>query len=234
MKSVFRILLILLLVSEITIAQADTEERKLSSFTEISMRVPGKLYLTQGNVQKVEINAKSATLNEIITEINGRQLVIRFATRNLLSRTFDPGKIEIYVTIPEVSGLSLSGSGDIIAEGEIKALIVDFSLSGSGNLILNHLNCDRIKSAISGSGNIILSGDKKASEFNGVISGSGNIKAGDLEAENVNVTISGSGNCTIRSNGNIKVKIVGSGNLYYSGNPDIDSTIVGSGGVKKN
>jgi len=234
MKSIFSLLWVLLIVSEITLAQAETEERNLSTFTGISLRIPGKLHLTQGNVQRVEINAKSATLKDVITEVNGRQLVIRFASRNLLSRTFDPGKIEMYITIPEVSGLSVSGSGDIIGEGEIKALITDFSVSGSGNITLDRLNCDRIKSVVSGSGDIILNGDKKASEFTGVISGSGNIKASGLEAENVDITISGSGNGSVRSNGHIKVKIVGSGNLYYSGNPDIDSSVVGSGNIRKN
>jgi len=212
---------------------ADNEERKLSSFTEISMRVPGKLYIQQGDVQKVTIDAKSSVLKDIITEIKDRALIIRFPAKNYLWRNFDPGSIIIQITIPEISGLNVSGSGDIIGEGTISSLIMDVVISGSGNINLSDLKVDRIKTVISGSGNIHLKGSKVASEFTGTISGSGNIKAQNLEAEEVKVTISGSGNCSVGSNGRCTVRIAGSGSFFYSGNPSIDSTIAGSGNVKE-
>jgi hypothetical protein len=235
MKPILKLLLLaLVIICEINMAKAENEERKLPSFTEISLRIPGKLIVRQGDVQKVTIEAKESTLKEIITEVNGRALIIRFPSKNYFWKNFDPGRIDIYITIPEVTGLNVSGSGDIIGEGAISAIITELSVSGSGNLTVDKLNCDRVKAVISGSGNIVLGQEKPASEFHGVISGSGNIKAGGFEAQSVNVTISGSGNCSIKSNGDIKVKIAGSGNLYYTGNPNIDSAIAGSGNVKKN
>jgi hypothetical protein len=212
---------------------ADSEERKLPSFTEISLRIPGKLYIQQGDVQKVTIDAKSSTLKDIITEVNDRALVIRFPAKNYLWRSFDPGSIIVHVTIPEISGLTVSGSGDIIGEGTLTSLIMDAVISGSGNINLSDLQVDRIKTVISGSGNIVLKGTKVASEFTGTISGSGNIKAQNLEAQDVKVTISGSGNCSVKSNGHCTVRIAGSGSFFYCGNPDIDSTIAGSGNVKE-
>jgi hypothetical protein len=234
MKTKMRLLLIVIGVVLMHITSfADNEERKLSSFTEISMRVPGKLYIQQGDVQKVTIDAKSSVLKDIITEINDRALIIRFPVKNYLWRNFDPGSIIIQITIPEISGLNVSGSGDIIGEGTISSLIMDVVISGSGNINLSDLKVDRIKTVISGSGNIHLKGSKVASEFTGTISGSGNIKAQNLEAEEVKVTISGSGNCSVGSNGRCTVRIAGSGSFFYSGNPSIDSTIAGSGNVKE-
>jgi len=216
-----------------SVAFADNEERKLPAFTEISLRIPGKLYIQQGDVQKVTIDAKSSTLKDIITEINDRALIIRFPAKNYLWRSFDPGAIVVHVTIPEITGLNVSGSGDIIGEGTLSSLIMDAVISGSGNINLSDLNADRIKTVISGSGNILLKGTKVASEFTGTISGSGNIKAQYLEAQEVKVTISGSGNCSVKSNGTCTVRIAGSGSFFYSGNPSIDSTIAGSGNVKE-
>jgi hypothetical protein len=234
MNTKLRFLMLVIAVVIFNVASfADNEERKVPSFTEISMRVPGKLYIQQGEVQKVTIDAKSSTLKDIITEVNGRALIIRFPAKNYLWRNFDPGSIIINVTIPEITGLTVSGSGDIIGEGALSSLIMDVVISGSGNINLSDLKVDRIKTIISGSGNISLKGSKVASEFTGTISGSGNIKAQNLEAENVKVTISGSGNCSVRSNGTCTVRIAGSGSFYYSGNPSVDSTIAGSGNVRE-
>jgi hypothetical protein len=234
MKTKLRLLMVAIGIVLLHIASfADNEDRKLPVFTEISLRVPGKLYIQQGDVQKVTIDAKSSTLNDIITEVNGRALIIRFPAKNYLWKTFDPGSIIIHVTIPEISGLNVSGSGDIIGEGTLSALIMDVIISGSGNINLPDLKVERIKTVISGSGNISLNGSKVASEFTGTISGSGNIKAQNLEAEEVKVTISGSGNCSVKSNGHCNVRIAGSGSFYYNGNPSIDSTIAGSGNVKE-
>lgn len=214
-------------------AAAETEERNLPAFTEISLRVPATLYLEQGNEQKVTIEAGRATLDELITEVSGRSLVVRFPAKNLLMRNFRPGKIVIRVTMPEVTALNLSGSGDILARGEISSLILEMNVSGSGSIDLDALTANRVKASISGSGNILIEGDQPAAELSTSISGSGNLIAEDFEAAEVKVTIAGSGNARVYSNGNIHVKIAGSGSLYYRGNPNIDSSIAGSGSVNE-
>ncbi len=215
------------------VVRGENQERKLPVFTEISLRIPAKLYLEQGNTQKVVIDATTSDLEDIITEIKDRALVIRFPAKNYLWKPSHHDNITIHITIPEITGLNLSGSGDIIGENAVSTLIMDMNVSGSGNIKLNDLNAERVKTNISGSGNIILRGNKPATEFNASIAGSGNIKAENFEAQEVKVTIAGSGNCSIKSNGNINVRIAGSGNLYYAGNPNIDSSVAGSGIIRE-
>jgi hypothetical protein len=210
-------------------AQAQVEIREVPAFTEISLRIAAKVHLIQGDKQKVEISASESTLKELITEVSGRSLVIR--TRNRLNFSFNPGKVDIYITAPEITALNISGSGDIMAEGEWNTRIMDLSVSGSGSIYMDKLNAERVKAIISGSGDIVLKDGRKADDFNGNISGSGNIRANNYEASNVNVRIAGSGNCNIHTNGNLIVRIAGSGNVYYTGNPNLDTSIAGSGKV---
>lgn len=212
---------------------AEDEERDVSSFSEISLRVPGKLYLEQGSTQSVEITAKSSTLEEIVTEVNDRKLTIRFKKANYLFNSFSPGKIEIYVTVPEIDALGISGSGDIIAEDDIQSRIIDLAVSGSGDINLVELDAERVKASISGSGDIIIGSGGVADDFSASISGSGDVKAEDFEAKDVVVHIAGSGSCSITSNGSLKARVAGSGSVYYNGSPSIDSTVAGSGRVKK-
>ena len=213
-------------------AFAEDEERKVPTFSEVNLRIPAKVYVEHGKKQSVEIVAKSSTLEEIITEVKGRTLNIKFPNTSFLWKKFDPGKIEIYITMVEVDGLSVSGSGDIFAE-EIESKILDLSVSGSGDIVIEELVAKRISSSISGSGDITIKDGGVADDLSVSISGSGDVKAIGFEALDVVVRISGSGNCSVTSNGSIKARIAGSGNVTYGGNPSIDSSVAGSGRVKK-
>lgn len=210
---------------------AKEETRDLPAFTKISLRISGKVYLEQGSTQSVRIVAEDETLEEIITEVKDRTLSIKFPNTNMF-RNWNPGKIEIFITVPGIDALTVSGSGDIISK-EIKSRILDLAVSGSGNIDIEKLTSEQVSAAISGSGNISIIGSGVAKELKARISGSGNIDASEFEAENVDVQTSGSGNCSVISNGEIKARISGSGNVNYSGNPAIDSSVSGSGKVKK-
>lgn len=212
--------------------QADEQDRKVDPFTEISLRISANVHLEQGEKQSLEIVAKPSTLEEIITEVKDGKLIIRFPNKNYVWSTFQPGEITIYITVPEINGLGISGSGDIIAENEIKTKILDMAVSGSGNIKLSELTAERVKSAISGSGDIIVAGKTAAQDLSVTISGSGNFKGLDYSADDVTIKIAGSGNAGIEANKNLYVRLAGSGNVTYKGRPLIDQSIAGSGSVR--
>lgn len=213
-------------------AKAEEEKRNVPTFSEISLKVSAKVYVSQGSEQSVKIMAKSSTLDELITEVKGRRLYIRFPNKNIFQRNFNPGKIEIHITVPEVDALAVSGSGDIYIE-DLESRILDLAVSGSGNIDIEDLDSKRVKASISGSGNIGIEEGGVAEELSVSISGSGNFNGKGFEAEKVTVHTSGSGNCSVRSNGSVKARIAGSGNIYYGGNPSIDASVAGSGKVRK-
>ncbi len=212
--------------------RADEQTREVDPFTEISLRVGAKLHLEQGEKTNLEIVAKPSTLEEIITEVKEGKLIIRFPNKNYLWSTFNPGDITIYVTTPEINGLGVSGSGDIIADDEIKTKILDLAVSGSGNIKLSDLSAERVKTAISGSGDIVLSGKTVAEDLSVVISGSGNFKGMNYSADDVTVKVSGSGNVETEANKNLYVRLAGSGNVTYKGRPMVDQSVAGSGKVR--
>ncbi|HSM49025.1 MAG TPA: head GIN domain-containing protein [Draconibacterium sp.] len=210
---------------------AKEEVREVAPFSKISLKISANVYVLQDDNQSVRIVADSETLAEIITEVKDRTLNIRFPNNNIFKR-WDPGKIDIYISVPEVDGLNVSGSGDIVSD-EINTRILDLLVSGSGNIKIEKLAAEKVTANISGSGNIKISEGGIASDLSVRISGSGNVDARGFEAKNVSVQTSGSGNCHVVSNGEIKARLSGSGNVYYSGNPAIDSSVSGSGSVKE-
>ncbi len=227
------ILTLFLMVAGLQLAQAESIERELPAFSEISLRIDAKLYLAQGDKQSVEIVAKESTLDELITEVKDRELIIRYKGANKFWNDFQPGKVEIYITLPEINAITVSGSGDVFNDGAISSRILNLTVSGSGKIKLDDLEAERVKCLQSGSGNIYLDGNGEATDLNISISGSGNFVGEDFEAKDVSVRISGSGGADVHCNENLKARIAGSGNINYNGNPNIDQSIAGSGKVQE-
>lgn len=233
MKTRMTTFLIALLILIGINAQADNQTRELEAFSEINLRVDAKLHLAQGSKQSVEIVAKGSTLDELVTEVKNRELVIRFKTKNLLWKDFETGKIEIFITVPDIDALTVTGSGDIYNDGPIESRILSLTLSGSGTIKLDDLKSERLKTIISGSGNVEVNGNGTAEDLSINISGSGGFKGADFGAQDVTVRISGSGNAYIQCNNSLIARVLGSGSIYYKGNPRIDQSVGGSGQVKK-
>ncbi len=233
MKSRLITLIAILVItgSQMLVAQT-SQKREVSAFTEISLRIGADVHLKQGEQQSVEVKCSESTLAKLITEVSDRKLVIRFPNDSWFSK-WNPGKVDIYITMPQIDALVISGSGSIFSDGKIESRILDATISGSGDIKLADLKAEKVSATLSGSGNIHLFGKQNATELKVAISGSGNVKAIEFPADNVYVKISGSGNCWVNSTKNLEVKLAGSGNVVYRGNPSVDSSIAGSGKVKE-
>ncbi len=233
MKPSFIILMTILIFAGTGILFGQTSQiRNVSAFTEISLKIGANVHLKQGNSQSVEAKGKEGTLNRLITDVNDRKLVIRYPSDTWFSN-WNPGPVDIFVTIPQIDGLTISGSGSIVSEEKIDSRIMNLLVSGSGDIKLDELNAEKVSIMLSGSGNVQLSGNGTAAELTATISGSGSVKAGDFETNDVNVKIGGSGNCRVNAVKNLIVKLAGSGNVIYKGDPLVDTAILGTGNVKK-
>ncbi|OUJ71650.1 head GIN domain-containing protein [Hymenobacter crusticola] len=226
---------------------ASREVRQVSAFTELKLAGSPKVILRQGSPQKVELEGDPADLARVETNVSNGQLRIGIKNNDghgssdsdggLLSRVLNSsnnvniGPITVYVTMPEIKALSVSGSGSIKAAEAIKATTLDLAVSGSGNLSLAQLQSTAVSSAVSGSGSITVVGAAPRHDVR--ISGSGNVQSADLRAEASKVSISGSGNCQVNATKTLDARIAGSGSIYVTGNPQINSSIAGSGRVHR-
>ena len=117
MKKLISLLLILTIGVGISMGQTK-EIRTVGTFTKISFRVPGKLVLRQGAPQKVELEGDKEALAKIETELKGDKLIIGNEERWNWSWR-DNDRIMVYITVKDITGLSVSGSGELITEGKI-------------------------------------------------------------------------------------------------------------------
>lgn len=212
---------------------AEEQKRDVTSFSSIVLNVPAQLYFEQGNTRSVKIEAPSSTLDEIVTEVKDHKLIIRFKEKRFFLRSFSNAKIVIHITNPDIDGLEISGSGDFVAENDIKTNDLNLIISGSGSIKFGSLDAGKVGARISGSGNIVFDDNGSADSFSISVSGSGKIKASNLEVKDVSVKVSGSGNSTVYATDNLDVHVSGSGDVYYRGRPNVNSQVSGSGKVRK-
>lgn len=230
-----RISFIILLAFGVSWAWAQTKEtRDVGSFEYIQMSISGTVYVTQGNKDEVIVEARRDDLEKIRTEVRNGKLNIGTRSNRSWFSWGDgiDGRVNVYITVRTLNGVSVSGSGDVISQNMIEGDNFETTISGSGDIELE-LDVKRIESRISGSGNIELSGSAEAARLG--ITGSGKYFAEEFKVGDYDIRISGSGRASITTFGELEVSISGSGGVYYSGEPtDINTNISGSGKVRRN
>src|SRR5260221_4708717 len=149
------------------------ETRTVDTFTKISFRVGGNLYLRQGSPQKVELEGKKDVLDKIETEVSGGKLIIGTNRRWSDWNWHDNDDVKVYITVKDIEAISVSGSGDLVAETKLTGGNFDLNVSGSGSLKAEVEASGDIRADVSGSGSIDIKG--KCRNFESDISGSSDV-----------------------------------------------------------
>lgn len=203
-----------------------TKDLDLDKFTGIKLGISGDVILTKGSTQKVRVEGQQNIIDLLKTSVSGNVWKIGFEQNVSNYKSF-----KIYITLPTLTEVGLSGSGDITCTNLFDNLgDLSVYVSGSGNMNLN-ASAKSINTKLSGSGNITLKGKSSYQEIK--VSGSGNIEAFDLIVEEASVNISGSGNIQLNVAKELNARISGSGDIIYKGDPNVKANVSGSGDVRK-
>ncbi|WP_460622347.1 head GIN domain-containing protein [Hymenobacter tenuis] len=222
------LLLAVLLLSAFRVA--DTREtRSVGAFTSVGLGGSMKVVLRQGSPQKVEVVGNSEDLAHLETKVTNGQLHINTKKEGYFNSYRYKDNVTVFVTMPTIKALGVSGSGTIKAADPIKANNLDLAVSGSGGIELTSVTADKISSSLSGSGTIAASGAAPSHDIS--VSGSGGVQARNLKSKTCSISISGSGDCRVQATDRLEASIVGSGDVYVTGHPQIKSSVVGSGRV---
>lgn len=200
------------------------EELFLNDFSKIKLKIDADVYLTQGEAQEVKVLGQQNIIHQLDLDVNAETWEIEFddCVKNY-------NDLKIYITIPELKELNISGSGMIYGENDFSVGDLRLRISGSGDIDIYLTGSTGVDSKITGSGEIKIAG--AAEDFELKISGSGDYEGFDLITEDGDIEISGSGDAEVTANDDLDVKITGSGDVYYKGEPDLDLDVSGSGDV---
>ena len=172
------------------------------NFTGIEFGLVGDLLITQGPEIAIRVEAQANVQEVILYRVQNGNLILGFE-----GCVEDIEEVQVYISMPEIELLSLTGVGDIRGESEIESAELDLRLTGVGNIILEGI----------------------APSLNIRLSGVGDIRTFELLADDCAVNLSGVGDCEVTANNTLDADISGVGSVFYKGDPVITSNITGEG-----
>ena len=234
--SVAAFLLTLLLVVAPAAAQDVSEARDLDAFAELVLQVPGDVELSQGNEQRVRIEADSQDiLDRIKTVVRNGRLTIEADSENdrsimdwLFGGDDVDGNLTFYITMTNVTALHIDGTGDIDGQTTLAGDGLSLRINGTGDMDVD-LDMNDVDTRINGTGDVKLSGQTDTHSISS--SGTGDVEAGDLVTRTTTVRVSGVGDCTVHATESLNARTSGVGDIRYYGSPSdlkVQSNGVGS------
>ncbi|UCD63324.1 MAG: DUF2807 domain-containing protein [Candidatus Zixiibacteriota bacterium] len=181
-----------------------TEERDVKAFTKIKSSGSFDIFVTVGSEQSVSVTFDDNLIEYIITEVRGKTLKI-YSDESINSRH----DCRIEITAPSLESVRLSGSGDV----EVVNLDQDFfeySVSGSGDMraegkVMN------LEVSVSGSGDIDTR-ELEAQDAVVTVSGSGDVRV--YASQSLDARVSGSGDISYYGDpDDVSSRVSGSGSI---------------------
>lgn len=184
---------------------AASETRVVDPFGSVELAGSNNVVVRVGEQQSVVVRADDNLLDRVTTEVQSGKLVVgntpgRFSTKSPMS---------VEVSVPTLSALTLSGSGNIVVDG---------------------LEAESLTATLLGSGTMTASGT--ATRLGVTVSGSGMVQFGRLVASDVQAVVSGSGTVFVTATESLDASVPGAGTIVYAGNPpDVTRSITGTGAI---
>lgn len=165
-------------------------------FSQIMMDTPYEVNFVQGDEATVRIEGKKNDIERVLVSCQNEVLVIKnksFGNRLFLDNDSD---VKIFVCSPDLTGLTLRGSGDFNASGDIDTDTLNIRLLGSGDIDFDDVVCDLCRTQLNGSGDISIENVRTmAAQLD--LMGAGGIELGLQNVRNTDVNLFGVGNIDI-------------------------------------
>ena len=231
----------------------NAQQRKVPSFTAISVSSAIDLYLTQSNKNAVAVSATNDEIRDhIITEVVGGTLIIRLGDKGTWFswRKWGNYKTKAYVSIQDINALTASGASNVHLvntiespkmriklsgasdfKGNIKAGVLMYQLTGAsdykGEISANSIDIDG-----SGASSIELIG--KVDDLAIEVSGASTAKLYNLTAKGAILRASGASNIGVTVTEILRANSSGASDINYKGNPNVkESNTSGASSIKR-
>lgn len=193
-----------------------TREFALSGFDKVDVSNAFTAEISQGDTFSVVIRIDDNLVQYLEVVKQGSMLKIglkpfrRYAIRN--------ATLEAKVTLPQLTGLDLSGASHGTITGFKSTKALDMDLSGASHLT-GDMEAGDARFDISGASHVTLSGS--AQDVTIDASGASHVNLADFTVADADVGVSGASNVTVNANGKLDVNASGASHVYYLGSPTL-------------
>ncbi|MFN7399629.1 MAG: head GIN domain-containing protein [Sandaracinobacter sp.] len=196
----------------------------VGTFGEVVLSGSPDVVVTTGAAHSVRAQGAEADLDRLDIRLEGNRLII--ATKSGSGNWSMREGVTVRVSAPNLSGASISGSGDM----QVGAVKGDFAarISGSGDMQVAAVDAPTLALSTSGSGDMMIGGGRCGA---GTISttGSGDVDAARVRCETLTVSTTGSGDVAAQATGTATLRTTGSGDIRVTGGARCSTRSSGSG-----
>jgi Putative auto-transporter adhesin, head GIN domain len=182
-----------------------TQTRDVPAFTRVANVGSVDVRLHAGERRRVVVLAGEKVIDDVRTEVHDGTLQVTFDHDG-----FGGGNVTVEASVPKLTGVEVSGSGDVEADG-LAADAFDVRSDGSADIGLAG-TVDRLAVDLSGSGDADMSG---------------------LTARTARVVVDGSGDADVSADEQLEISLDGSGDVRYHGDATVTQQVEGSGDVRR-
>ena len=193
-----------------------SETRTLRGFERIELLGSLDVKYQQADSFSVEVSAPEQYLDKVETIVEGNRLVLRMKGDGKFINfgVSDGDGVKVYVTSPDLIGVTLRGSGDFECVHLVDTDNLDITLNGSGDIKFADVICDRVNVSLVGSGDVDMREVKTLWAGVSVV-GSGDVKMRFENSGKVEANITGSGDITLKGTvSNYQYNVRGSGDMH--------------------
>ncbi len=198
--------------------------RDLSAFDKVIVAGDIKLELTQCGKEDAAIVVKEASPDEVITEITGRTLKIKFNAYKFSKK----GEATVFLNFNKIREISVEAGAEATLRTTLKADFFKAEVSGggvfSGDVNVNALELRAVQGAV-------LKVNGKAASVEGTANTGGEIRGKELECEDAVIKANTGGTVSVAVTKSIDATAGTGGTVYYKGNPLKESTSSNLGGT---
>lgn len=201
------------------------EERPVSNFTKLDVGGAFKVYLSQGDQEKLVIEADKDEMGEIITEVIGNKLKIY--TKSGWGDRFH--EMSIYLTFKNLEYIDFSGAVEVVGENALTFTDLEMNVSGAAEIDLE-MKAERFEAEFSGASELDFRGTCKTGYIE--LSGATEIDAEGLEFQDLNIEVSGASDAKVWATGSLSIDASGASDIRYKGSPKVSIDESGASEVK--
>ncbi len=205
----------------------DSKTYQVDNFSEIYIEGGYKVYLTQGDENKVVVKASDDDVFDYLrVRTWGDELKIDVERDH-----FDFDRIVLYITFKKLDKLKIEGGVKLRTKGYMDLNDFEMYVAGGAKIELD-MKARNVN--IVGEGGVIFELDGVAKSLDIKISGAGHVDAERLKARDVSIKIEGVGTGVVYATETLYAKIEGVGKVKYEGDPKVTKYIEGLGSVVRN
>ena len=197
------------------------KSRPLKGFDKISIMGSPSVYYFQADTYHVSVKGPEEVVKKIVTDVEDGTLIIRNKGKIGIFNVSvgDMGDVSVHVGSPDLTSVSLSGSGDFVCESDLDTDEMQISLRGSGDITFDKIICDNCVTELIGSGDIQVK-CLEAITSNVTLVGSGDMEVSQWNVRDTDISLRGSGDVTVHFGKGCKrvdCQLTGSGDICLDG-----------------